>query len=117
MAEWTIRVVQSPIGLGTPYKHNIIVVVDPEGRAVDEINGGPVDGEGRIIPFNDRRGPLAYLSGDFPAGAKREVAGTRFYRPGLEQRVGLSGTEGQVHQRVAAADACIKAINAAGEKY
>src|ERR1043166_1526699 len=117
MADWTIRVAQSPIGFGTPYKHNIIVVVDPEGRAVDEMNGGPVDAEGMIIPFNDRRGPLAYLSGDFPAGAAKEAAGTRFYRPDLDQRVVFSGTEEQVRNRVQAADACIRAINAAQEKY
>jgi hypothetical protein len=42
MAYWTIRVAQSPIGFGTSYKHNIILVVDLEGRAVDEMNGGPL---------------------------------------------------------------------------
>ena len=117
MADWTVRVAQSPIGFGTPYKHNIIVVVDSEGRAVYEMNGDLVDPEGKIIPFNDRRGPLAYLSGDFPAGAAKEAAGTRFYRPDLDQRVVFSGTEEQVRNRVEAADACIKAINAAQEKY
>jgi hypothetical protein len=117
MAHWTIRVAQSPIGYGTPYKHNIIVTVDPAGRAVDEINGGPLDANGQIIPFNDRRGPLAYLSGDFPAGAERRAAGTRFYRPDLDQRVVFSGTEEQVRNRIQAADACIRAINSAGEKY
>jgi hypothetical protein len=117
MANWTIRVAQSPIGFGTPYKHNIIVVVDPAGRAVDEMNGGPLDAEGKIIPFNDRRGPLAYLSGDFPAGAAKEVAGTRFYRPDLDQRVVFSGTEDEVRKRVQVATACIRAINEAREKY
>jgi len=117
MANWTIRIAQSPIGFGTPYKHNIIVVVDPEGRAVSEMNGGPVDAEGKIIPFNDRRGPLAYLSGDYLVGAKKEAAGARFYRPDLEQRVVFSGTEEQVDNRIQAADACIAAINSAGEKY
>jgi hypothetical protein len=117
MADWTIRVAQSPIGYGTPYKHNIIVIVDSEGRAVSEINGGPVGADGKIIPFNDRRGPLAYLSGDFPAGAKRDPAGTLFYRPDLEQRVVFSGTEEQVRNRVQAADACIDGINRAREKY
>jgi hypothetical protein len=117
MANWTIRVAQSPIGFGTPYKHNIIVVVDPEGRAVYEMNGGPVDAEGKIIPFNDRRGPLAYLSGDFPAGGAKEAAGTRFYRPDLDQRVVFSGTEDEVRKRVQVATACIRAINEAGEKY
>jgi hypothetical protein len=117
MADWTIRVAQSPIGFGTPYKHNIIVVVDPAGRAVYEINGGPLDANGKIIPFNDRRGPLAYLSGDFPAGAERGAAGTLFYRPDLDQRVVFSGTEQQVRNRIQVADACIDAINAAREKY
>jgi hypothetical protein len=83
MPDWTIRVAQSPIGFGTPYKHNIIVVVDPAGRAVDEINGGPLDANGRIIPFNDRRGPLAYLSGDFPAGAEKVGAVDRRSDAGL----------------------------------
>jgi hypothetical protein len=117
MADWTIRVAQSPIGFGTPYKHNIIVVVDPAGRAVYEINGGPLDANGKIIPFNDRRGPLAYLSGDFPAGAEKVAAGTRFYRPDLNQRVVFSGTEEEVGRRVQAADACTAVINAAGKKY
>jgi hypothetical protein len=117
MANWTIRVAQSPIGLGTPYKHNIIVVMDPSGRAVYEINGGPVDANGKIIPINDRRGPLAYLSGDFPVGAEKGAAGTLFYRPDLDQRVVFSGTEEQVRNRINVADACIRAINSAGEKY
>lgn len=117
MADWTIRVAQSPIGFGTPYKHNIIVVADSEGRAVYEFNGGPVDADGNIIPFNDRRGSLAYLSGDFPAGAKKETAGAQFYRPDLDQRVVFSGTEEQVRRRIDAADACVDAINAAREKY
>jgi hypothetical protein len=117
MAEWTIRVVQSPIGFGTPYKHNIIVIADPAGRAVYEINGGPAGADGKIIPFNDRRGPLAYLSGDFPVGAEKNAAGTRFYRSDLNQRVVYSGTEEQVRNRVQAADACIEAINSAGKKY
>jgi hypothetical protein len=117
MADWTIRVAQSPIGFGTPYKHNIIVVVDPGGRAVYEINGGPVDANGNIIPINDRRGPLAYLSGDFPVGAEKRAAGTLFYRPDLDQRVVFSGTEEQVRNRIQAADACIDAINSAREKY
>src|ERR1043166_8213156 len=117
MTDWTIRVAQSPIGFGTPYKHNIIVVVDPAGRAVYEINGGPLDADGHIIPFNDRRGPLAYLSGDFSAGAEKSAAGTQFYRPDLEQRVVFSGTEEQVRNRLQAADACIDAINSAGQKY
>jgi hypothetical protein len=117
MANWTIRVAQSPIGLGTPYQHNIIVVMDPSGRAVYEINGGPVDANGKIIPINDRRGPLAYLSGDFPVGAEKGAAGTLFYRPDLDQRVVFSGTEEQVRNRINVADACIRAINSAGEKY
>src|SRR5437660_4815273 len=117
MSDWTIRVAQSPIGFGTPYKHNIIVVVDPAGRAVYEINGGPVGADGNIIPLNDRRGPLAYLSGDFPAGAERGTAGTLFYRPDLDQRVVFSGTEEQVRNRVRAADACIDAIKSAQERY
>ncbi len=118
MADWTIRVAQSPIGFGTSYKHNIIVVADSAGRAVYEINGGPVGADGKIIPFNDRRGPLAYLSGDFPAGAERNTAGTGgFYRPDLEQRVVFSGTEEEVRNRIRAADACIDAINASREKY
>jgi hypothetical protein len=117
MVDWTIRVAQSPIGFGTPYKHNIIVVVDPAGRAVYEINGGPVGADGKIVPFNDRRGPLAYLSGDFPAGAARSAAGTLFYRPDLDQRVAFSGTEEQVRNRIRAADACIDSINSAGERY
>jgi hypothetical protein len=117
MADWTIRVAQSPIGFGTPYKHNIIVVVDPAGRAVYEINGGPLGADGKIIPLNDRRGPLAYLSGDFPAGAEKGAAGTLFYRPDLEQRVVFSGTEEQVRNRIQAADACIRAINSAQERY
>src|ERR1700736_1534564 len=111
MADWTIRLAQSPIGCGTPYKHNIIVVVDPAGRAVSEINGGPLGADGKIIPLNDRRGPLAYLSGDFPAGAEKGAAGTLFYRPDLEQRVVFSGTEEQVRNRVQAADAWIDGIN------
>jgi hypothetical protein len=45
MADWTIRVAQLPIGLGTPYKHNIIVVMDSQGRLAYELNGGPLDGE------------------------------------------------------------------------
>jgi hypothetical protein len=49
MADWTIRVAQSPIGFGTPYKHNIIVVVDPAGRAVYEINGGPLGADGNEL--------------------------------------------------------------------
>jgi hypothetical protein len=117
MADWTIRVAQLPIGFGTPYKHNIIVVVDSAGRAVHEINGGPVDADGNIIPLNDRRGPLAYLSGDFPVGAEKLPGGTKFYRPDLEQRVVFSGTEEQVRNRIQVADACIRAINSAGEKY
>jgi hypothetical protein len=117
MADWTIRVAQSPIGFGTPYKHNIIVVVDPAGRAVYEINGGPVDANGRIIRLNDRGGPLAYLSGDFPVGAEKVAAGTRFYRADLNQRVVFSGTEEEVFRRVQAADACMEAINAARQKY
>jgi hypothetical protein len=100
MADWTIRVAQLPIGCGTPYKHNIIVVVDPAGRAVYEINGGPVGADGKIIPLNDRRGPLAYLSGDFPVGAEKLPGGTQFYRPDLDQRVVFSGTEEQVRNRM-----------------
>jgi hypothetical protein len=76
-----------------------------------------VDADGNIIPFNDRRGPLAYLSGDFPAGAEKRAGGTRFYRPDLDQRVVFSGTEEQVRRRIDAADACVKAINGAQEKY
>jgi hypothetical protein len=117
MADWTIRVAQLPIGFGTPYKHNIIVVMDPEGRAVHEINGGPVDANGKIVPFNDRRSPFAYLSGEFPIGAERLAGGTQFYRPDLDQRVVFSGTEDEVRKRVQAADACIGAINSAQEKY
>jgi|ERR1051326_299072 hypothetical protein len=117
MANWTIRVAQSPIGFGTPYKHNIIVVMDPAGRAVYEINGGPVDADGKIIPINDWRGLLAYSSGDFPVGAEKRAAGTLFYRPGLDQRVVFSGTKEQIDNRIQAADACIDAINAAQEKY
>jgi hypothetical protein len=117
MADWTIRVAQLPIGLGTPYKHNIIVVVDPAGRAVYEINGGPVDANGNIIPFNDPRGALAYISGDFPVGVEKRPGGTRFYRSDLAQRVVFSGTEEQVRNRIQAADACRDAINSAQEKY
>jgi hypothetical protein len=117
MADWTIRVAQLPIGFGTPYQHNIIVVMDPAGRAVYEINGGPVGANGDIVPFNDRRSPFAYLSGEFPVGAEKQPGGTKFYRPDLDQRVVFSGTEEEVRKRVQAADACIDAINSAREKY
>lgn len=117
MADWTIRVAQLPIGFGTPYKHNIIVVVDPAGRAVCEINGGPVGADGKIVPLNDPRSPFAYLSGDFPVGAEKGAAGNKFYRSDLEQRVVFSGTEDEVRKRIQAADACIGAINSATQKY
>src|ERR1051326_9221094 len=110
MANWTIRVAQSPIGFGTPYKHNIIVVMDPAGRAVYEINGGPVDADGKIIPINDWRGLLAYSSGDFPVGAEKRAAGTLFYRPGLDQRVVFSGTKEQIDNRIQDPDPCIHAL-------
>jgi hypothetical protein len=116
MADWTIRVAQLPIGFGTPYKHNMIVVMDSAGRVVYELNGGPVGSDGNIVPLNDRRGPFAYLSGEFPVGAERH-RGTYFYRPDLNQRVVFSGPEDQVLNRVQAAEACIRAINSAQEKY
>jgi hypothetical protein len=117
MADWTIRVAQLPIGFGTPYKHNIIVVMDPAGRVVHEINGGPVDSNGKLVPFNDRRGPFAYLSGEFPVGVEKRDNRALFYRPDLNQRVVFSGTENEVRKRVDAADACIGVINSAGQKY
>jgi hypothetical protein len=73
MADWTIRVAQLPIGFGTPYKHNIIVVMDPAGRAVYEINGGPVGADGKIIPLNDPRSPLAYLGAGAAPGESFEA--------------------------------------------
>jgi hypothetical protein len=99
MADWTIRVAQLPIGLGTPYKHNIIVVMDPSGRLVYELNGGPVGAYGNIVPFNDRRMAFAYLSGEFPVGAEKR-RGMLFYRPDLNQRVVFSGTQEQILNRV-----------------
>src|SRR5262249_54239294 len=81
------------------------------------INGGPVGADGRIVPFNDPRGPIAYLSGDFPVGAEKFPGGTRFYRPDLDQRVVFSGTEDEVRRRVQAAEACMEAIKAANQKY
>src|ERR1043166_53424 len=106
MANWTIRVAQSPIGFGTPYKHNIIVVMDPAGRAVYEINGRPVDADGKIIPINAWRGLLPYSSGYSLLGVESRAAEPLFYRPGLDQRVVFSGTKKKINNRIKAADAC-----------
>jgi hypothetical protein len=59
---------------------------------------------------------LAYTSGAFPVGAERHF-GPHFYHPGLNQRIVFSGTPEQVLERLQAADACISAINSAGERY
>jgi hypothetical protein len=43
MADWTIRIAQLPVApLGSRFNHNMIVVMDPAGRVVWELNGGPV---------------------------------------------------------------------------
>lgn len=117
MADWTIRIAQLPVApLGARFNHNMIVVMDPAGRVVWELNGGPVGPDGKIIPFGDSRMALAYTSGQFPVGAEMHF-GPYFYRPGLNERVAFSGTPEQVIDRLQAADDCIKAINSAGEKY
>src|ERR1043166_7798597 len=117
MAEWTIRVAQLPVSrLGANFNHNMSVVMDPAGRVVSELNGGPLGADGKIIPFGDPRRLPAYTSGDFPVGGELHI-GAYFYRPGLNERVLFSGTQEQVFERLRTADACIKAINSAGEKY
>jgi hypothetical protein len=117
MADWTIRIAQLPVTpLGARFNHNMIVVMDPSGRVVWELNGGPVGPDGKIIPFGDSRMALAYTSGQFPVGAEAHF-GPYFYRSGLNERVVFSGTPEQVLERLQAADGCIKAINSAGERY
>jgi hypothetical protein len=117
MAEWTIRVAQLPVSrLGANFNHNMIVVMDPMGRVVSELNGGPLGADGKIIPFGDPRWLPAYTSGDFPVGGELHI-GAYFYRPGLNERVGIFGNAGASFERLRTADACIKAINSAGAKY
>ena len=117
MTDWTIRIAQLPVApLGSRFNHNMIVVMDPSGRVVWELNGGPVGPDGKIIPFDDPRMALAYTSGQFPVGAEKHL-GPYFYRPGLNERVVFSGTPEQVLERLQAADGCINAINWAGERY
>ena len=71
MSDWTIKVAQLPVaGFDPRFNHNIIVVQDPAGRVIYEMNGGPMDSSGNIVPLNDLRSLPAYLSGDFPVGAQ-----------------------------------------------
>jgi hypothetical protein len=48
---WKISLRQKPIVSGGP-GHNFIVVEDARGDPYAEINGGPVDQDGRFIPLD-----------------------------------------------------------------
>jgi len=117
MSDWTISVAQLPVvGFGPRFHHNIIVVKDASGRLVYEMNGGPADANGNIIPLDDPRSALAYTSGQFPVGAQGSEYPI-FYRPGLQEHPVLSGTQAEVLRRVDAAKACIDAITSAARPY
>src|SRR5262249_7868153 len=98
------------------FNHNIIVVKDPAGRLVYEMNGGPIDPSGNIIPLNDPRSVLAYTSGQIPVGARLTEA-PFFYRSGLQEHPAFSRTAGEVLRRVQAARICIDAISATARAY
>jgi hypothetical protein len=99
MADWTISVARLPIRIGadTNYNHTIIVVKNGSGQKIAEINGGPADNNGTLIPADSALGILAHIAGSFPLGAEIKEAGTdRYYRPGLSETVVYSGSQGQI---------------------
>jgi hypothetical protein len=75
MADWTIRIAQLPVApVGTRFNHNMIVVMDPSGRVVWELNGGPVGPDGAysiaVAPDWSR---MKRASNDFMACMKKRA--------------------------------------------
>jgi hypothetical protein len=118
---WKISLRQKPIISGGP-GHNFIVVEDARGSPYAEINGGPVDQNGRSIPLDsvDLAAINSRLSGGL-VGA--EVRYFPFQQPlNLKDRNArllqeMPVTAEQAVAAVKAAEACSQEINALHRPY
>ena len=109
MSNWTISVVQVPLGFGIT--NNSIVVRDGNGGFVSEIAGGPIDPvTGSIIPLppphlRNEQTFSAYTSGQEQVGV--QVRGVPIYADYSSQgTVVFSGTQQQVEARIGNDPSC-----------
>ena len=100
----SVSVGQVPLPFGQ--NHNTLIFRDDNGRIFAEMDGGPVDTNGRVILFgsgNDVQAFDAYASGRYPVGVETAQGPSRLYQPGLPESTIFSGSMSEVIDRYNAA--------------